>query len=464
MNEESIENIGQKKRNHLVVVGFDDIVHKKYLSCIEDAIDSGFIDSYSIIDLESQRIDIEETISRIKLKPIGVYYLPNPSGKDVYANPKDFDPIFREITKHKGKLKVYIATELKAHGGYLKYCIENNIESLIEKPVLAPMKNGQFVPEFIEPTMLYLVREMGKKTAKHSVMTLSRYHKIYNDIVLKLLKQKMIGLNAPLTSFHLRHSGGVWNLHREFETREDHPYKYGYGMIMHGGYHYIDLTVQFLVLNKLIFPDSVFSLTISSYSAYPADQNNRIPKKFSENFADNCPDWPSRSNSSKYGETDLVTTFCLRKKDTGKVITIGTISLEQTTPSIRAWKNLPLLVYNKNGRVSSVEIEAQLSMLHSVNVQCFDVPKEDDDEVDKISAFARISRRTNASLLKNEKYTTEETRNGLFHSDSNRRLLTAWLRSEEHKSQLADHVLTMRMVQYMAMSIRKPGYPITFDI
>ena len=463
MNEESIENIGQKKRNHLVVVGFDDIVCNKYLPCIEEAISSKFIDSYSIIELKSQKINTEEKISHIKLKPANTYYLPEPRRKGVYADLEDFEPIFREIKQGRGKLKVYIATELKAHEDYLKYCIENNIDSLVEKPILAPMRNGQFDPSLIESAMYHLVNEAKKKSAKHSVMTLSRYHKIYNERVLKPLGQKMIELNAPLTSFHLRHSGGVWNLHKEYESREDHPYKYGYGMIMHGGYHYIDLAVQFLVLNKFIFPDSVFSLTISSYSAYPADQNDRIPKKFSENFADNCPDWPSRSNSSKYGETDLVTTFCLRKKDTGKVITIGTISLEQTTPSIRAWKNLPLLVYNKNGRVSSVEIEAQLSTLHSVNVQCFDVPSCD-NQLDKISAFARISKRTNASLLRGKKYNTEEVHGGFFHSDSNRQLISAWLMNEEYRSQLADHIPTMRMVQYLAMSIKKPGYPITFDL
>ena len=222
MNEESIENIGQKKRNHLVVVGFDDIVCNKYLPCIEEAISSKFIDSYSIIELKSQKINTEEKISHIKLKPANTYYLPEPRRKGVYADLEDFEPIFREIKQGRGKLKVYIATELKAHEDYLKYCIENNIDSLVEKPILAPMRNGQFDPSLIESAMYHLVNEAKKKSAKHSVMTLSRYHKIYNERVLKPLGQKMIELNAPLTSFHLRHSGGVWNLHKEYESREDH--------------------------------------------------------------------------------------------------------------------------------------------------------------------------------------------------------------------------------------------------
>lgn len=456
--------IGEKIRAHLIIVGFDDIIGDKYLLCIEEAINLGFIDSYSIIDLESQKVEIDGKIASITPKPEKVYYLPDSKKKNTWADPDIFGPLFKKIKQQKGNIKVYIATELKAHEGYLKYCVENEIDSLVEKPILAPMKNGRFDPTLIESTMNYLVQETEKRSAKHSIMTLSRYHKIYNDIVLKSLEQKMIELGSPLTSFHFRHAGGVWNLHREYESREDHPYKNGYGMIMHGGYHYIDLAVQFLRLNKLIFPDTVFSLTMSSYVAYPADQNDRIPKKFSENFDDNCPNWSVlESNSRKYGETDIVTSFCLKNKDTGKVLTVGTISLEQTTPSIRTWKDIPPGMYNKNGRISSIEFEAQLSTLHSVNVQCFDVPIRGNKEVDRIDAFARVSTRTNASLLQGEEYNTEETHNGLFHSDSNRKLMSMWLKNEEHKSQLFQHVPVMRIVQALATSIQKPGYPVTFD-
>ncbi len=467
MNQDSEklnENVGEKIRAHLIIVGFDDIIGDKYLPCIEEAINLGFIDSYSVIDLESQKIEIDSKIASINPKPEKVYYLPDSKKKDTWADPDIFGPLFKKIKQQKGNIKVYIATELKAHEGYLKYCVENGIDSLVEKPIFAPMQNGRFNPMLIESTMNYLVRETEKRSAKHSIMTLSRYHKIYNDIVLRSLEQKMIELGAPLTSFHFRHAGGVWNLHREYESREDHPYKNGYGMIMHGGYHYIDLAVQFLRLNKLIFPDTVFSLTMSSYVAYPADQNDRIPKKFSENFDDNCPNWSAlESNSRKYGETDIVTSFCLKNKDTGKVLTVGTISLEQTTPSIRTWKDIPPGMYNKNGRISSIEFEAQLSTLHSVNVQCFDVPIRGNKEVERIDAFARVSTRTNASLLQGEEYNTEETHNGLFHSDSNRKLMSMWLKNEEHKSQLFQHVPVMRIVQALATSIQKPGYPVTFD-
>ncbi|MEK7180049.1 MAG: hypothetical protein AAB706_01095 [Patescibacteria group bacterium] len=453
------------KRAHLVIVGFDEIVANKYISCIERAVKESHVDSYSIIDLQSQKRVIDKKIQQMKLRPEKVYYIPDPKGKGVWSDPKDFEPIFEVLKKEKGKLKIYIATELKAHEGYLKYCVENEIDSLTEKPIFAPFVAGKFTPALIEQTMWDLVHKAEQSNAKHSVMTLGRYHKIYNDTVIDVLKEKLLAFKAPLTSFHFRTAGGVWNLHREYETREDHPYKYGYGMLMHGAYHYIDLTTQFLCLNKLLFPKDTLTLTLSSYAAYPVDQNDRISKKFSDLFDDNCPNWSSIGEDHfLYGETDITTTFCLQNKETGKTITLGTMSFEQTTPSIRSWKEIPDNIYNKNGRTSNVDLEAQLSTLYSIKVECYDVPIRGVKEVKRIDAFARVSSRANASLLLDEEYNFEETFSGLFHSDSNRKLMSLWLSGDENKSQLKHHVPVMRLVQALTESIKKPGYPITFNL
>lgn len=446
---------------HLVIIGLDDIVSDKYFSCVKDAIKKGLIDGYSVIDLESQREEVSKKILQADQKPEYVYYLPVP-GDGVWATPDEFAPLIKKIEQQKGKLKVYIATELKAHEAYLRFCIENNIDSLVEKPIFAPIHNDCFEPELIAPIMNELLRKAKSGHAQHSIMTLSRYHKIYNDQILDPLKDKVLNLNAPLTSYHFRHAGGVWNTHAEYNTREDHPYKYGYGMIMHGGYHYIDLSVQFLKLNKLLYPRDEFGMSITSYATYPKDQNDRISKKFSMLFDDDRPEW-GEQNPHVYGETDIVSIFTLRNKNTGRTITLGTISLEQTTPSIRTWKVIPEDLYNKNGRISSVNFEAQLSTLFAVNAQCFDVPIRDHSDVNRIDAFARISTRANASLLTDEEYNTEETHSGLFHSDSNRKLMSEWLANSETRSRIEDHLQTMLMTQYLAISIIQPGHQVSFD-
>lgn len=448
---------------HLVVVGFGVNVVNKYLVCFKEAIKIGKIDSYSILEVESQKNEIDKRIKSIELKPEYIFYIPDPKTNNIWADPRDFQPIFDKLLDEKRNIRVYIATEVKAHEGYLKYCIENGIESLVEKPIIAPMEGDQFNPLAIEPFMQYITQKAEEMNTNHSVMTLSRYHKIYNEEVLEPIKKIMLELEAPLTSFHIRVAEGVWNLHKEYEIREDHPYKYGYGMLLHGAYHYVDLMAQFLNLNKLIFPTKTFTLTMSSFAAHPSDQNDRIPKKFSEKLDDNKPNWHSPAQSIRYGETDITSIFCMKDKETEKTITLGTISLEQTTQSIRSWKDTPHDLYNKNGRMSNVSLDADLSTLYSINVRCFDSPTFIDQDIDNMRVSARIYKKTNAALLNNKEFSSVKNFNDLSRSDSNRQLMSKWLKSKEYKSLLKSHVPTMRIIQAIAMTIKQPGYPVTFD-
>jgi hypothetical protein len=131
------------------------------------------------------------------------------------------------------------------------------------------------------------------------------------------------------------------------------------------------------------------------------------------------------------------------------------LSFEQTTPSIRDWAELPDGLYNVNGRTSSVDMEAQLSTLFSTHVHCYDIPRG--VSADGIDAFARVITRANAALLPDEQYVSEESFDGLFHSDSNRRLMEHWLRGSEQRSSLASHLRPMQVTEALASSVLTPG-------
>lgn len=451
------------KPAHLVIVGFDDIVYKKYFSCIERAIQEGIISSYSIIELSSKKEHINSQIKQYSIKPSHVFYLPQPPGGK-WALRKDFEPVLTHLQQECGRLKVYIATELKAHEAYLTYCIENNIDSLVEKPVLAPMADNTFDPNQIESTMQYLAAKSISNHATHSVMTLSRYHNIYNDQLLTSLQGQMQTLQAPLTSLHLHYAGGVWNRHKEYDEREDHPYKYGYGMLMQGGYHYLDLFAQALALNTPLFPEAQLRVTLSSYAAFPSDQHRRIPSAYSALIGDHFNQYTFSQNPEQYGETDITTVVTLTDTRSNNVIMLGSLALEQTTPSMRSWTQFPPMLYNQNGRLAALEMNVSLSTLYAAHVSCIDVPLAGSTEADATDTFATMYERTNASLFPNENYVTHQSYPHISHSDSNRKLLNAWLHDQEKRSHLHHHVLTMRLAQYMALSIRTPGHPQSFDI
>ncbi|TFV32621.1 hypothetical protein E4K10_22810 [Streptomyces sp. T1317-0309] len=71
----------------------------------------------------------------------------------------------------------------------------------------------------------------------------------------------------------------MWNLQREFESRDDHPYKYGYGMMMHGAYHYVDLATQILSLNAELFSERQLRLEVSAFGAFPSTSTSASPSR-----------------------------------------------------------------------------------------------------------------------------------------------------------------------------------------
>ena len=450
---------------HLLVIGYDEIVSNKYTECFYQAFLQNRIDGYPIIDLLSEQKDIEKRIGLQSFKPTNIYYLDNVTlPENIWFSEKYFGEIINNIVSVKKNIKVYISTEVKSHEKYLRFCLKKGIPSLTEKPIFAPITNGHFDIDKIPDIMKELLFYVNHSSVNHSVMSLSRYHPIYNDIVLKFAKEKALSLQTPITSIHLKHAGGVWNTHIEYDTREDHPYKYGYGMLMHGGYHYIDLVAQALFINKLLYPQKNFSLELCSFVAYPQDQNTRIGRKISSIFDDYLPNWRNQKSNYNYGETDITSTFCLKDKNTNSVITLGTISLEQTTPSVRNWKNIPENIYNKNGRTSSVDFEVQLSTLHSVKVHCYDVPVKNKKEIEKIDAIAKVTTRSNASFLPSEEYVTESTYTGIFHSNSNKNLMLSWLNNEDDRSTFQSHEIVMKLVYVIGKSIVEPGKPICIDL
>ena len=452
------------KSCHLIVVGFDEIVLNKYLELIDVAMKEGVLDGFTIVDLAKERDEIVKRLARALIQPECTYYLTTPDVLHEKEQLAEFDEVVQKVRSTHDEIKIYIATEVSYHERYLKYSVENGISCLIEKPVFLPQKDGKYCPEVMMEKMNYYAKQAEKNNCNVSVMTLGRCHEIYADVVYQMIKEKMLKYDAPLTSFHIKHAGGVWNLHREYLTREDHPYRYGYGMLMHGGYHNVDLLARFLLLNKKIFPEKQFEIAFTSYAAYPTDQNDRIPKPISERFDDNCPDWwQNEGKGINWGETDITSTFCLRDKDTKRVITLGTIAMEQTTPSVRTWTDFPENLYNKNGRVSNLDMEIQLSTLFAASVKCYKIPRDDGKFVEHTPVKPHIITRANPKLLPDEEYETKVVYPEVYNSTSNKRIMTNWLRDKENVSTLKDHVPVMKLMQTIAFSLEKQGESVVAD-
>ena len=449
-------------KKQLVIIGFDEIVSNKYIDIINNAIENSILSCYSIIDLKTVKTEISRRIKKLKVPPKNELYISNYNSSDAVV--KELNCLFNQIkSKCSDDIVVYIATELKSHLFYLQYCILNKYDCLIEKPIFATFKRGQFYPHKIKTTMNNLLKKSLRCNLNISVMTLARYHPIYNDILIKNLKKNVKKLKTPITSINMNVKGGVWNLHDEYINREDHPYKYGYGMLMHGAYHYIDIFSQLLELNKLLYKNTKLDLYIKNYAAYPFDQNERISKLKEKNFNDIIPNFKQKNMKFHFGETDFVAVFKLVNRETSSIITIGTLSFEQTTVSLRTWKEFPKDVYNKNGRISSVDIGVELSTLYSITTNCYDVPSKEDN-IDKIGAEAVVREIKNYKLLDDSVPFSKKTYEGVFHNISNKKVMKNWIEGKENKSRFSSHKNVMSIIGCIGESLYKNGKEMKVEV
>lgn len=430
---------------HLIVIGFDEIVVNKYAELIFEQIDSGAINSWTLIDLRSESRNISERLAHVRIMPTDTVLLDD----DRKGDERYCEEIIRGIIQDQQcrgvRCRSYIATEVRFHFQYTKILSRNGVECLVEKPVLAPMTGEIYDPDLISEQMQELSSNSELHNAPISVMTLSRYHTIYNDKYLKSLSDRVTAYQQPVTSLHLHAFGGVWNRTCEYRLREDHPYKYGYGMMMHGAYHYLDLAVLIIRMNFVLFDPQRLEIEVSSFSARPLDQSSRFSQKVSHMIDDSMRS--STYADSFFGETDVVSSFVVRDKHSGHAITIGSLSFEQSSPSLRKWAEFPDGLYNKNGRNSSVSIHTQLGPIFGSSITVQDVPDRTKASLDIIDAHARIQSSANAFLLNNESFLEEQEYNGLFHSDSNRELMRNWLQGDEVRSVLSSHRLTMELTK-----------------
>ncbi|MGV7213397.1 hypothetical protein [Bradyrhizobium sp. UFLA05-112] len=307
-------------------------------------------------------------------------------------------------------LKVVIATEPQAHESYLRHCMSAGYDTLTTKPLLVPMRDGVFDGGSIyQRTKNLLAWAKGGK-GQHSLIVLDRHHEIYEKRIRSQLAVMMERLNVPITSINFKTASGVWNLPYEYALREDHPYKYGYGMLMHGAYHYVDLVTRLLQMSRRMYADDELCLRISGFSAFPRDQAKRLPLGIMNKLDNYREHMASFDPGIHYGETDVVASLALCFRRTQVTLCLGTIALEQTTPGMRSWGTFPEVPYNVNGRLHCTDVCVCLGTLFSINGHVVKIPissrKSQSDLRGKNIGI--VTSRSNALVAGTQDFLTEE--------------------------------------------------------
>ncbi len=442
----------------LLVVGVGPHAHYKHLPLIRKAIREGHAKSYSILELETARPRLEELVRTLDLKPERIVYVPDRRAEGEWATSHS-DAVLDELSRELPALQVMICTEPKAHFPYLRWCLSNGRACLVDKPITIPMAPGSSGPQgaVIDPRRLTAeLRELidlarsRPDGAGCSVMTPRRYHHVY-ETVRRYAGWLVRHLGVPITYLSIYHGEGVWNTPTEYLEREDHPYKYGYGKLLHSGYHYVDILARLLDLSEPVAGETV--LDFASHVARPGDQQSQMAAAYGR-MDGAVPVEPAAGHP--FGETDFVSAFASRRKETGEVVTLGNLALLQTTPSLRSWWRLPGDIYNKTGRFGVEDIRLSFGFLASLSVRILKVPVEVDGRHATFRDELDITVWRNGNLLKTPFLDRRSSQSAQTYLEAGRwRLFRSWLQGRETKSRIEQHLRSVEMLEALLLSVNQ---------
>jgi predicted dehydrogenase len=429
----------------LLLVGVGPHAHYKHLPSILKAVRSGLASSYSILELETARPRLEELVRALDVKPERIVYIPDHRDRGEWYT-SDSDAAMEELCRRRPSLKVMICTEPKAHFPYLKWCLSHGRDCLVDKPITIPMSGNVIDPRRLTAELRELIDLARARPGGYSVMTPRRYHHVY-ETVRRYAGWLVRRLGVPVTYLSIYHGEGVWNTPTEYLEREDHPYRYGYGKLLHSGYHYVDILARLLAE---LAEDTV--LDFASHVARPGDQQSQMAAAYGR-MAGAVPVEPAAGHP--FGETDLVASFAARRRGTGEVVTLGNLALLQTTTSLRNWWRLPDDVYNKTGRFGVEEIRLNLGFLASVSVRILKVPVEVNGRHATFRDELDIAVWRNGNLLGSPFLDRRSNRSADSYLEAGRwRLFRNWLQGRENRSRVEQHLRSVEILEALLLSVR----------
>lgn len=324
-----------------------------------------------IIDLEINRNKINTFLSNKKLQPKKLIFLDSIE----QISPSKIHPAAANALRENKINKVILSTEPKAHKIYLNECINLGIDTLTDKPITAPIDlvNSEIAASEIYDDVVDLVKLLDSKSSRVLVQCQRRNHNGYKR-VFELIESLVTEYAMPITHMAVHHSDGMWNMPDEYLYRENHPYKYGYGKLMHSGYHFVDLIAALLKISSMAKNKKPDSIELFSQYSRAKDQTGVINTDNYKQFfgAETAERFAQSMNNyeiDKFGEVDSYSQIQL--SDKGTVLTTVQLSLIQSGFSQRAWATLPADAYKSNGRIRHEYVNIHIGPLASIQVHSY---------------------------------------------------------------------------------------------
>jgi hypothetical protein len=357
--------------------------------------------------------------------------------------------------------RLLIIAEPKAHKPYLLWGARNNVETLCEKPLTAVTglaSHGESRAWRLYADYLEVADSV--RDSRVVLMSPRRMHEGYETVV-RYLREFIDRFEVPVTYIENYHAEGVWNMPDEFGTRENHPYRYGYGKLLHSGYHHVDLSTRLASLNNALpgkAPDRLEAFAqatrpLDFFTQVDADRYRALLN--ADRFGPLLAQPPAAA--AHLGETDVQVIGQFLRSD--RVVTNLQLSLMHTSVNTRHWHTLPGDL-RKNGRLPHERLTVHIGHLLTVEVS-LRYSAAGEPETEPRNPF-RIQVFRNTGVVGGEPFEQIHVGdgNGTHLAEAARReIVRRWLVGEPVDAELADHGDSVRVLSaiYASLARRREG-------
>lgn len=354
-----------------------------------------------------------------------------------------------------------VATDPRGHAMYLDWAATRGVDVLVDKPITAHPIEDERSARRLHQDYLAHTRAFAASGASASVMVSRRAHPGY--VFLRNCATEFVeSYGVPLTYVDSSFAHGYWNMPDEFFSRENHPYRHGYGALLHGGYHAVDAVCWVLGANAALDRGSDGArLEVTTRHVTPADFFAQVDEGvYKRLLGSDVSPWmraEKAAQATSFGETDVGVLFQMMRD--GRALTTGSIRVMETSLSLRSWRELPEDTYRSNGRVSRERLVIHAGHLIAIEAETRRGLGSEDD-ADDGSFHVRVFR--NDRLVDGprlEQHTFSSAGAGTLCDDGREGIMRAWMERRATGSSLAEHAPSVELLAAAceSMTLQRQG-------
>ncbi len=359
-------------KNGILLIGLGPHARRIYFPLLEKYATAYGLSIPLVVDLESQREIIEAYLEKRALQPQKLLFLEDRNRHENNGRILNQQLTPEILAQCHG---IIISSEAQTHEAYINWALNNHLDILTDKPIIAPahVATNMDAAQAIFDNYLQLEKNLRHSKTNFIVQCQRRSHEGYN-LIHSYLNEFVQQFQIPISYIDIYHADGMWPMPTELLSRENHPYKYGYGKLMHSGYHFLDLYMWLTNLNEQLITKAANCADLFVQRFSPFDFLHQINQIDYERLFDTAELASERFAANghhvkQFGELDAFIQ-CQCKRD-NHVVTTGSIHLQQNSFSRRAWTNEPKDVYKGNGRIRHERVNIQVGNLLNIQVHSY---------------------------------------------------------------------------------------------